>query len=206
MFVVTLELCRATSPATLLDQRQTLLRVQQSRNYNRPAFRNNPVDDYSLSPHVPISTMIEVCSRCKALKFNEETKGMCEVTIAMVRDQFQPRHIALHLRNKQLTKIAETHQCYDDLQYPIIFWDSADGYHFNVKVINPVDMYAKIETERLIFIRLNQTKLHSKEYIQLRDAVVNDSNTTNVGRLTILPSSYTGSPRHMHEYAQDAIA
>ena len=69
-----------------------------------------------------------------------------------------------------------------------------------------VDMYAKIESERLLFIRLNQTKLRSEQYIHLRDAVVNDGNTTNVGRLTILPSSYAGSPRHMHEYAQDAIA
>ncbi|CAK9806562.1 hypothetical protein ANTPLA_LOCUS4936 [Anthophora plagiata] len=48
-----------------------------------------------------------------------------------------------------------------------------------------VDMYAKIETERLIFIRLNQTKLRSKEYVHLRDAVVNDGNTTNVGRLKL---------------------
>jgi hypothetical protein len=31
-------------------------------------------------------------------------------------------------------------------------------------------MYAKIETERLIFTRLNQTKLRSEEYIHLRDA------------------------------------
>ena len=58
----------------------------------------------------------------------------------------------------------------------------------------------------MLFIRLNKTKLCSEQYIHLRDAVVNDSNTTNIGRLTILPSSYTGSPRHMHEYAQDAIA
>ena len=68
-----------------------------------------------------------------------------------------------------------------------------------------VEMYAKIESERLLFIRLNQTKLRSEQYIHFRDAVVNDGNTTNVGRLTILPSSYAGSPRHMHEYAQDAI-
>uniref|UniRef100_A0A182EZD9 Helitron_like_N domain-containing protein n=1 Tax=Onchocerca ochengi TaxID=42157 RepID=A0A182EZD9_ONCOC len=46
---------------------------------------------------------------------------------------------------------------------------------------------------------LNQTKLRSEEYIHLRDAVVNDGNTTNIGRLAILPSSYAG------EYAQDAI-
>lgn len=52
---------------------------------------------------------------------------------------------------------------------------------------------------------MNQTKLRSEKYVHLRDAVVNDGNTTNVGRLTILPSSYTGSPRHMHKYAQDAI-
>ena len=69
-----------------------------------------------------------------------------------------------------------------------------------------VDMYAKIGSERLLFIHLNQTKLRSEQYIHLRDAVVNDGNTTNVGRLTILPSSYAGGPRHMHEHAQDAIA
>jgi hypothetical protein len=46
--------------------------------------------------------------------------------------------IVLHRRNDQLTKVAETHRCYDALQYPVIFWDGADGYHFNVKMINPV--------------------------------------------------------------------
>ena len=68
-----------------------------------------------------------------------------------------------------------------------------------------VDMYAKIESERLQFIRLNQTKLRSEQYIHLRGAVVNDDNTSNIGRVTILPSSYAGSPCHMHEYGQDVI-
>ncbi|GFX48927.1 helitron_like_N domain-containing protein [Trichonephila clavipes] len=39
-----------------------------------------------------------------------------------------------------------------------------------------VDMYAKIETERLLYIRLNQTELRSEQYIHLRDAIVNDGN------------------------------
>lgn len=69
-----------------------------------------------------------------------------------------------------------------------------------------VDMYAKIETERLLYIRLNQKKLRSEEYIHLRDALNNDGNVDNIGRMTILPSTYTGSPRHMHEYAQDAMS
>ena len=40
-----------------------------------------------------------------------------------------------------------------------------------------VDMYAKIESERLLYIRLNQTKLRSEHYIHLRDAVINDGNS-----------------------------
>ncbi|XP_013793874.1 uncharacterized protein LOC106477901 [Limulus polyphemus] len=58
-------------------------------------------------------------------RFNAPT--IDEVVIVIVGDQFQPRD-----------KVAETHRCYDALQYPIIFWDGADGYHFNVKMINPV--------------------------------------------------------------------
>uniref|UniRef100_A0A1I7VQS8 Helitron_like_N domain-containing protein n=1 Tax=Loa loa TaxID=7209 RepID=A0A1I7VQS8_LOALO len=68
-----------------------------------------------------------------------------------------------------------------------------------------IDMYAKIETKRLTFIRLNQTKLRFEEYIHLRHAAVNYGNSINVGSLTILPSSYAGNPGHMHEYAEDAI-
>lgn len=68
-----------------------------------------------------------------------------------------------------------------------------------------VDMYVKVETERLAFIRFNQAKLRSEDYIHLRDAIHSDGDVESVGRLTILPSSYIGSPRHMHEYAQDAM-
>lgn len=53
-----------------------------------------------------------------------------------------------------------------------------------------VDMYVKVETERLNYIRFNQAKLRSEEYIHLRDAVNSDADITDVGRLTILPSTY----------------
>ena len=68
-----------------------------------------------------------------------------------------------------------------------------------------VDMYAKVESERLMYVRLNQKKLRVEEYIHLRDAVANDGNVDNLGQLMILPSSFTGSPCHMHEYIQDAM-
>ncbi|GFT79695.1 putative DNA helicase [Trichonephila clavipes] len=70
-----------------------------------------------------------------------------------------------------------------------------------------IDMYVKIETERLLYIRLNQIELRSEQYIHLRDAIVNDGNVNpnELGRMAILLSTFTGSPRHMHEYAQDAM-
>jgi hypothetical protein len=68
-----------------------------------------------------------------------------------------------------------------------------------------VDMYAKIEAERLRYIRMNQDKLRADEYIHLRDAVNNDVAAQNIGKMVILPSTFTGSPRHLHEYTQDAM-
>ena len=138
-----------------------------------------------------------------------------------------------------MAKVAETHQCYDAQQYPVISWDGADGYPLNAKMINPVSgkeinmkcsvmnyysyrlMIQENEDNDLLKCRqlfhqhihvcksrkicLNWTKLRSEECVHLRDAVVDDGNATNVARLTILTSSYTGSSRHKHEYAQDAI-
>jgi hypothetical protein len=68
-----------------------------------------------------------------------------------------------------------------------------------------VDMYAKLESERLLYIRMNQKKLRTEQYIHLRNAICNDANPNYLGKMVILPSSVTGSPRHMHEYTQDAM-
>ncbi|KAL0882000.1 hypothetical protein ABMA27_001749 [Loxostege sticticalis] len=70
-----------------------------------------------------------------------------------------------------------------------------------------VDMYAKIETERLVFIRTNQRKLRAESslFVDLRDAIQRDSNADDVGRMVILPSTFTGGPRYMHERTQDAF-
>ncbi|GIY94532.1 ATP-dependent DNA helicase [Caerostris extrusa] len=69
-----------------------------------------------------------------------------------------------------------------------------------------VDMYVKIESERLRYLRHNQQKLRAEEYIHLRDAIANNADTAEIGNSVILPSSYIGSPRHMQEYIQDAMA
>ncbi|XP_044583531.1 uncharacterized protein LOC123264352 [Cotesia glomerata] len=68
-----------------------------------------------------------------------------------------------------------------------------------------VDMYAKIEGERLRYLRYNQLKLRVEEYIHLRDAIVNNADAAEISNSVILPSSYVSSPRHMQEYIQDAL-
>ncbi|CAI6353884.1 unnamed protein product [Macrosiphum euphorbiae] len=75
------------------------------------------------------------------------------------------------------------------------------------KLINKywVNMYAKIESERLLFIRNNQSKLRAEDYIHLRDAIENDGQVNDIGQLFILPSSFTGGPRYMHEKTMDAM-
>lgn len=73
-----------------------------------------------------------------------------------------------------------------------------------------VDMYVKIESERLRYIKFNQAKLRAEEYTHLRDAVIGNVDATNDinhdnGTSYILLSSYIDSPRHIQEYIQDAM-
>lgn len=69
-------------------------------------------------------------------RYNAPT--MNEVAIVVVGDQCACRDIVIHRRNDKLERIAETHRSYDALQYPVIFWQGEDGYHFNIKLKNPI--------------------------------------------------------------------
>ena len=221
---------------TLFDEHNELIRLF------RTALEQMPADDYTVvirADKTPVGQHVR--------QYNAPT--IDEVAIVIVGEEFNSRDIILHRRNGEVQRVSETHRSYDALQYPILFWQGEDGYHFNIKMRNPqtdeetnkkvsamnyysyrlmirennenhilkcrelfhqyiVDMYAKIETERLLYIRLNQTKLRSEDYIHLRDAIVNDGNVNpnELGKMLILPATFTGSPRHMHEYAQDAMA
>lgn len=70
-----------------------------------------------------------------ARRFNAPT--IDEVAIVIVGEQFESRDIVLHRRNEQLQRVSELHRSYDALQYPILFWRGDDGYHINMRLINP---------------------------------------------------------------------
>lgn len=69
-----------------------------------------------------------------------------------------------------------------------------------------VDTYFEIETERLNFIRHNQSKLRDENYVYLRDAKYKrDRKFSKIGLVFLLPSSLTGGHCYMHERTQDAM-
>ena len=69
-----------------------------------------------------------------------------------------------------------------------------------------VDMFAKLETANLDYIRNNQSTLRADLYNHLTDAVDFDDVVQRGGKKIILPSSFTGSPRQMRQRYQDAMA
>lgn len=69
-----------------------------------------------------------------------------------------------------------------------------------------VDQQSKIETERLLYIRLSQQTLRSGNYNIIDDAFRNDGDPHALGQLVVLPSSFTGGPRYMQKKTQDACA
>ena len=69
-----------------------------------------------------------------------------------------------------------------------------------------VDMFIKVETERLRFITMHQSDLRAELYQHVCDALSDGSDLRNIGQRVILPSSHTGSPRYYKEKEQDGLA
>lgn len=70
-----------------------------------------------------------------------------------------------------------------------------------------VDMYVRIEGSRLHFLRHNQANLRSELYCNLTDHFATNVNVDlPLGRRIILPTSFVGSPRNMHQNYLDAMS
>ena len=72
-----------------------------------------------------------------------------------------------------------------------------------------VDMYTKIESDRLQHVRHNQSRLHAEFYQGLTDATATadgQADGSQIGKKVTLPSSFTAGPRYQHQLHQDAMA
>ncbi|CAL8141391.1 unnamed protein product [Orchesella dallaii] len=71
-----------------------------------------------------------------------------------------------------------------------------------------VDAYIRAEANDLSYIRTHQPQLRAEKYSHLVDHLNNDADGSQnkPGIAIILPSSFQGSPRNMHQHYQDAMA
>ncbi|XP_061341343.1 uncharacterized protein LOC133287696, partial [Gastrolobium bilobum] len=70
-----------------------------------------------------------------------------------------------------------------------------------------VDAYTMFESDRLNFIRYNQSHLRAELYKNIKNAFDRgEDEAINTGKRIIIPSSFTGGPRYMAENCKDAFA
>lgn len=69
-----------------------------------------------------------------------------------------------------------------------------------------VDQFARIDQERLFYLRNNQRKIRAELYSGLEDHINRNDGEQRIGRKTVLPSSYIGGPRNMSANYQDSMS
>ncbi|XP_050908432.1 uncharacterized protein LOC127122068 [Lathyrus oleraceus] len=123
-----------------------------------------------------------------------------------------------------LKKVQETKGYYDPLQYPILFlfethsWDintincigrkeSCRAYYSYMLQIRPNDQSMLLNAGRLRWIKEHQSDIHVELYQGLQDVMhVGETNAENIGKRTILPSSFIGGRRDMTQRYEDGMA
>ncbi|XP_058796825.1 uncharacterized protein LOC131667435 [Phymastichus coffea] len=114
--------------------------------------------------------------------------------------------------------------------YPLFYPYGSQGWHRNLerikindndinrrvtrlaytkfKIAWVVDAYVKIEKDRIQWCKDNQKQIKADTYQGLHDYLHKSTNDIDgqVGKTVILPSTFLGSPRHMQQNYQDAMA
>lgn len=75
-----------------------------------------------------------------------------EVAIVIVGTEFESGEIIIRRKDASMKRVTETHRSYDTLQYPTLFPRGEDGYHFNLRQINPITRNPTTKKVYLIFM------------------------------------------------------
>ncbi|GIY59301.1 uncharacterized protein CEXT_366701 [Caerostris extrusa] len=115
---------------------------RDSKLFLRMTRKFNSCFQMTVSPQLRIDNLQIVIRADKtpsgehAGRFNAPTVE--EVAIIMVGDPVDNRAIKITRRDSTVHVISDLHRSYDALQYPLIFWQGQDGYHFNINQVHPV--------------------------------------------------------------------
>lgn len=93
------------------------------------ALDHMPTDEYQL-----VMKADKIPTNIHKKRLNVPTTN--EVAIVMVGDECNSRDIIVRRRDESLRRVNETHRSYDALQYPLMFWQGEDGYHFGIQQSN----------------------------------------------------------------------
>ncbi|KAL7302634.1 hypothetical protein TKK_0004696 [Trichogramma kaykai] len=96
----------------------------------RTALEQMPSDDFTI-----VIKAVKTPAGEHERRYNAPTIN--EVAILIVGEDCNSRDIVIRRRNGTIQRVSETHRSYDALQYPVLFWQGEDGYHFNIKMIEP---------------------------------------------------------------------
>ena len=97
----------------------------------KTALERMPTDEYKVVIRADKRPSSEH-ERC----FNAPTIN--DVAIVIVgQEQYHRRDIIIQRWSENLLRIPETQRSYDALQYPLMFWEGEDGYHFNIMQTDP---------------------------------------------------------------------
>lgn len=122
---------RATKREIIAELQQLLHEHNELVKLFKTALDMMPSDDHKIvirADKRPLGT--------HARQFNAPTIN--EVAIVVVGENLESRDIVIKRRNDgQVQRVNEIHRSYDALQYPLIFWQGEDGYHLNIKMVNP---------------------------------------------------------------------
>lgn len=135
---------RAAKREIIMQLQQLLHEHNQLVQLFKTALEMMPSDDHKIVIRADKRPAGEHERRFNAPMLNE-------VAIVVVGENLKSRDIVIQRRDGgNLQRICETHRSYDGLQYPLIFCRGEDGYHFLIKMINPLTgMYqCKLKTTK----------------------------------------------------------
>ncbi|KAK8942878.1 hypothetical protein KSP39_PZI009132 [Platanthera zijinensis] len=117
------------------------------------------------------------------------------------------RDIIVSTYSGDLLPVKEYSGYYDPLQYPLLFPHGSYGWRGD-ELLDRADRTSCCDYTTPVNYRSHQSDVRAELYKGLQDCLQSGENDAgnNVGRRTILPSSFVGSPRDMFQRYQDAMA
>ena len=187
------------------------------RRYNKPTCSEVAAIFESHDGAPPSHRHINVYAKDGGLKTLDYDSMHCDpMSCVLIWPCGEPGwHISMPAGGERKTNVRQNITMREYVSYRLMVRGSPPKGNFN-PILNAgkltqqliVDYYCRIEGDRLKFIRTQQAKLRVETYAGLADALFAraDQEKLRVGRVVILPSSFTGSPRNMIQNYQDAMA